>query len=235
MYYTPCDFYVPKESSVAATSLTGNILPASYSSPYPVSTIDMRNDPGIRCNLRRVQKPSFAAPGQIWLPEEDRTIIHLRNQGKGWLAISRHLPGRSFNACRLRYQNYLERWDTWDDNRKTQLARQYLRHKTELWLKVAKEMAVPPRAAEGMFWELGEKEIASRAGIIHSSHRLENPSSSFETKAGSIPINVLSKRSDLTNSNKKSTIQLPSLTKVLSDLSACPMVKELPAIQSSFT
>ncbi|KAJ6101976.1 MYB DNA-binding domain-containing protein [Penicillium sp. IBT 16267x] len=103
-------------------------------------------------------------------------------------------------------------------------------HKSELWLKVAKEMGVPPRAAEGMFWELGEKEIASRAGTIHSSHRLENP-----LPAGSIPVNDQSKRSDLTNFKKKSTIQLPSLRKVLSNLSACQMVEELPAIQSSVT
>lgn len=107
------------------------------------------------------------------------------------------------------------------------------RHKSELWLKIAKEMAVPPRAAEGMFWELAEKEIASRTGIIHS-HHLGNPSSSFEFKSRSVRVNDVSKRSELVNFNKKSTIQLPSLREVLSSLSACPMVAELPAMQSSF-
>jgi hypothetical protein len=95
-------------------------------------------------------------------------------------------------------------------------------------------MAVPPRAAEGMFWELGEKEIASRAGTIHS-HCFDDPSSSFEPKSGSIAVSDVSKRSELINPDKKSTIQLPSLKEVLSGLSACQMVVQLPAIQSSFT
>lgn len=87
------------------------------------------------------------------------------------------------------------------------------RHKSELWLKVAKEIAVPPRAAESMFWELAEKESASRTGTIHS-HRVGKPSSSFEFKYISVPVNDVSKRSELVNSNKKSTIQLPSLREV---------------------
>jgi hypothetical protein len=100
-------------------------------------------------------------------------------------------------------------------------------------LKVAKEMAVPPRAAEGMFWELAEKEIANRTGIVHS-HRLRNPSSSFEFQSRSVLVKDVSKRSESVNSTKKATIQLPSLREVLSSLSACPMVVELPAMQSSF-
>ncbi|OQE71171.1 hypothetical protein PENNAL_c0109G09096 [Penicillium nalgiovense] len=212
------------------------MVPASGSSPYPVGTHDVRNDSGIRRQFSRIKKPTgqnLVASKRIWLPEEDKTIVYLRNQGRGWLAISKHLNERSPTACRLRYQNYLERWDTWNDDSKTQLAQQYFRHKSELWLKIAKEMAVPPRAAEGMFWELAEKEIASRTGIIHS-HHLGNPSSSFEFKSRSVRVNDVSKRSELVNFNKKSTIQLPSLREVLSSLSACPMVAELPAMQSSF-
>ncbi|KAJ5346204.1 hypothetical protein N7452_004208 [Penicillium brevicompactum] len=161
---------------------------------------------GICFHISRVQTPTgrtLTSSKRIWLPEEDKTIVNLRNQGREWFAISKHLNERSPTACRLRYQNYLERWDTWDDDSKTQLAQQYLKHKSKLWLKVAKEMAVHPRTAEGIFWELMEKEITSRTGIIHS-RRLEHSSSS-------ISVNGVSKRSDLINYNNSSTIQLPSL------------------------
>jgi hypothetical protein len=94
-------------------------------------------------------------------------------------------------------------------------------------------MDVPPRAAEGMFWELGDKEIARRAGTIFSSHHPENFSSGFSIQSGSIPVSDLSERSGQTVFNKKPIIQLPSLKDVLSNLSSCPMANQLPAIQSS--
>ncbi|KAJ5347025.1 uncharacterized protein N7506_000278 [Penicillium brevicompactum] len=199
-----------------------------------MGTLNVRD--GICSHISRVQTPTgrtLMRSKRIWLPEEDKTIVYLRNQGRGWLAISKHLNERSPTACRLRYQNYLERWDTWDDYSKTQLAQQYLKHKSELWLKVAKQMTVPPRAAEGMFWELAEKEIASRAGIVHPS-RLKHSPLSVEFSSKRISINGILKRSDLINHNVKSTTQLPSLREVLSTLSQCSMVTELPAMQYSF-
>jgi hypothetical protein len=39
------------------------------------------------------------------------------------------------------------------------------RLKPEMWAKVAEEMAVPWRAVEAMHWQLGEIEIARRAGV----------------------------------------------------------------------
>jgi hypothetical protein len=39
------------------------------------------------------------------------------------------------------------------------------RFKPEIWAKVAEEMAVPWRAAEAMHWQLGEKDMAHRAGV----------------------------------------------------------------------
>lgn len=35
-----------------------------------------------------------------------------------------------------------------------------------MWSKVAEEMAVPWRAAEAMHWQLGEAEMARRAGVV---------------------------------------------------------------------
>lgn len=133
MYYTPYNLHRGDHQLLSGS--TGNMVPASGSSPYPVGTHDVRNDSGIRRQFSRIKKPTgqnLVASKRIWLPEEDKTIVYLRNQGRGWLAISKHLSERSPTACRLRYQNYLERWDTWNDDSKTQLAQQYFRYAMSL-------------------------------------------------------------------------------------------------------
>lgn len=40
------------------------------------------------------------------------------------------------------------------------------RFKADMWSKVAEEMAIPWRAAEAMHWQLGEQEMARRAGVV---------------------------------------------------------------------
>src|SRR5690348_10896715 len=40
------------------------------------------------------------------------------------------------------------------------------RFKGEMWAKVAEEMMVPWRAAEAMHWQLGEHDMARRAGVV---------------------------------------------------------------------
>ncbi|KAK0706836.1 hypothetical protein B0T26DRAFT_680460 [Lasiosphaeria miniovina] len=101
-----------------------------------------------------------------WSPEEDALIIELRGSGMKWDDISKRLPGRSSISCRLHYQNYLERRSEWDEERKNKLARLYERFKPEMWAKVAEEMQVPWRAAEAMHWQLGEADMARRAGVV---------------------------------------------------------------------
>ncbi|KAK0639309.1 hypothetical protein B0T16DRAFT_241225 [Cercophora newfieldiana] len=101
-----------------------------------------------------------------WSPEEDALIIELRGSGMKWDDISKRLPGRSSISCRLHYQNYLERRSEWDEERKNKLARLYERFKPEMWAKVAEEMQVPWRAAEAMHWQLGENDMARRAGVV---------------------------------------------------------------------
>jgi hypothetical protein len=44
-----------------------------------------------------------------------------------WDDISKRLPGRSSIACRLHYQNYLEKRGKWTEERKNKLARVYER------------------------------------------------------------------------------------------------------------
>ncbi|EPE08786.1 myb dna-binding domain protein [Ophiostoma piceae UAMH 11346] len=100
-----------------------------------------------------------------WSAEEDALIIELRGGGMKWEDISKRLPGRSAISCRLHYQNYLERRSEWDEERKNKLARLYERFKPEMWAKVAEEMHVPWRAAEAMHWQLGEADMAQRAGV----------------------------------------------------------------------
>ncbi|KAM0814930.1 putative Myb-like DNA-binding domain-containing protein [Seiridium cardinale] len=101
-----------------------------------------------------------------WSPDEDALIIELRGSGMKWEDISKRLTGRSSISCRLHYQNYLEKRSVWDEEKKTKLARLYDRLKSEMWAKVADEMGIPWRAVEAMHWQLGEQEMARRAGVV---------------------------------------------------------------------
>ena len=62
-----------------------------------------------------------------WSSEEDATIIRQREGGQRWKDISLQLPGRSAMACRLRYQNYLEK----SEAAKNKLASAYNRYTAE--------------------------------------------------------------------------------------------------------
>ncbi|KAG9625188.1 hypothetical protein KCU64_g19412, partial [Aureobasidium melanogenum] len=120
-----------------------------------------------------------------WSPEEDAAIIELRGNGMKWEDISKHLPGRSAISCRLRFQNYLERRSEWDDEKKNKLARLYERFKKDMWEKIAKEMALPWRAAEAMHWQIGEVEMASRANVpvFHLAGSASQSQSQSQTNA----------------------------------------------------
>ncbi|KAF7559887.1 hypothetical protein G7046_g4254 [Stylonectria norvegica] len=129
--------------------------------------------PALNSSMQTARRgmPSHASEQPVkkqskWSPEEDALIIELRGSGMKWEDISKRLPGRSAISCRLHYQNYLERRSEWDEERKNKLARLYERFKPEMWAKVAEEMAVPWRAAEAMHWQLGEADMARRAGVI---------------------------------------------------------------------
>ncbi|KAI4718946.1 hypothetical protein E4T48_04808 [Aureobasidium sp. EXF-10727] len=145
----------------------------------PITTQDQRLPPppvnGYTANgpVNKRLAPSGPHPSESpakkkqskWSPEEDAAIIELRGNGMKWEDISKHLPGRSAISCRLRFQNYLERRSEWDDEKKNKLARLYERFKKDMWEKIAKEMALPWRAAEAMHWQIGEVEMASRANV----------------------------------------------------------------------
>ena len=60
-----------------------------------------------------------------WSRAEDAKVIHLRGKGMKWEDIAKEIPGRSHIACRLHFQNYLERRCEWDEEKKDRLARVY--------------------------------------------------------------------------------------------------------------
>lgn len=59
------------------------------------------------------------------------------------------------------------------------------RFRAEMWLKVAEEMAMPWRAVEAMHWQMGEHEMAKRAGV--SPFSLSNPNGTYEPMSLSLP------------------------------------------------
>ncbi|GKT57368.1 MYB DNA-binding domain-containing protein [Colletotrichum tofieldiae] len=153
-------------SDPSTTATTAATAPVSGLPPYGPPPVA----PGLAASGKRAMPPHVAeSPAKKqskWSPEEDALIIELRGSGMKWEDISKRLPGRSAISCRLHYQNYLERRSEWDEERKNKLARLYERFKPEMWAKVAEEMAVPWRAAEAMHWQLGEADMARRAGVV---------------------------------------------------------------------
>ncbi|OWP00883.1 hypothetical protein B2J93_2576 [Marssonina coronariae] len=137
---------------------------SGYSEPSPYAHTNI--GAGGKRSMPPHPAESPAKKQSKWSPEEDALIIDLRGGGMKWEDISKRLPGRSAISCRLHYQNYLERRSEWDEERKNKLARLYERFKPEMWSKVAEEMAVPWRAAEAMHWQLGEADMARRAGVV---------------------------------------------------------------------
>lgn len=51
------------------------------------------------------------------------------------------------------------------------------RFKQEMWSKIAEEMAIPWRAAEAMHWQIGEHDMARRAGVTPFSLTTASPTS----------------------------------------------------------
>jgi hypothetical protein len=69
-----------------------------------------------------------------------------------------------------------------------------------MWAKVAEEMAIPWRAAEAMHWQLGEADMARRAGVIPFS--LSNASQDAPPKGrrGSVSAKTHSRRDSVARS-----------------------------------
>ncbi|OIW27943.1 hypothetical protein CONLIGDRAFT_682951 [Coniochaeta ligniaria NRRL 30616] len=171
-------------AATAATTLPPIIGPPSSYADVAAPSIAVSYGARARRNMPQSQaSDSQAAKKQSkWSAEEDALIIELRGSGMKWDDISKRLPGRSPISCRLHYQNYLEKRSEWDEERKNKLARLYERFKPEMWAKVAEEMQVPWRAAEAMHWQLGEADMARRAGVTPFSLQAPGPEGQHGTQ-----------------------------------------------------
>ncbi|RVX66427.1 hypothetical protein B0A52_09657 [Exophiala mesophila] len=153
-------------SSPASVSQSESAQSSVATSVAPVPTTARSAVPAKRLSSSQdFASHSPAKKQSKWSPEEDTKIIQLRQDGMKWEDISKHLPGRSAISCRLHYQNYLERRSEWDEDRKNKLARLYERFRADMWARIAEEMAMPWRAVEAMHWQMGEHEMAKRAGV----------------------------------------------------------------------
>lgn len=226
---------IPKEQDESSPA------PLSTSSSVPEPTTQATAPAHASVATKRGQpahpSESPAKKQSKWSAEEDALIIELRGSGMKWEEISKRLPGRSAISCRLHYQNYLERRSEWDEERMNKLARLYERQATvyiaaklmmpcrvltidrfkpEIWSKIAEEMAIPWRAAEAMHWQLGEQEMARRAGVVPfslSSAAIETPP---KGRRGS----GTSSRSRRESSTRSGPTQLPSVGELTAGMPA---------------
>ena len=86
-----------------------------------------RNDRHVLSVSSGIQKalPDQSVLDKPWSDKEDKTILHLRIVGWGWMAISKKLPGRRWAACRFRFHDHLIKQFKWDANKKDNLGRSY--------------------------------------------------------------------------------------------------------------
>lgn len=139
-HYDPRDlrnqYYSTQPSLSVASALPSytnppfaNLPPISTPIPGPSQHLPVSSIPAKR---GAAFPPSAESPGPPekkgkWTPEEDKLAIELRRGGMKWDDIAKRLPGRSAISCRLRYQNYSEKRQDWDDEKKNKLARLYNR------------------------------------------------------------------------------------------------------------
>lgn len=81
------------------------------------------SEPG--SNVPLVRTISSKKNPKLWLPEADDRLIELRAKKVPWPAIALEFPGRSADACRLHYQNYVEKNAFWSEDQKDGLSRAY--------------------------------------------------------------------------------------------------------------
>ncbi|KAK2755677.1 hypothetical protein FQN54_005826 [Arachnomyces sp. PD_36] len=218
----------PSVAPVPNTSIPP-LLARATSVPAPISMTPTASAiaPSIPAKRLRSAHPaeSPAKKQSKWSADEDALIIELRGSGMKWEDISKRLPGRSAISCRLHYQNYLERRSEWDEDRKNKLARLYERFKPEMWAKIAEEMAIPWRAAEAMHWQLGEQEMARRAGVVpFSLSSATPPDPSPRSRRGSTAMPRIRRES---GARLLPPQQLPSVAELTSGVSAYAPPREL--------
>lgn len=92
----------------------------------PLSTVVSGNKRTASSSPHELQQPNKKPPRQ-WSDSDSDELVKLRGQNMKWEDIARRFPNRSHVACRLRYQNYMERKYHWTDDKNGKLARLYER------------------------------------------------------------------------------------------------------------
>lgn len=111
--FLPQPFNVPRQPSIG--SQASLLIPAT-SSKRTASTSPQ--------DSRQERKK----PSRQWSKADSEELLKLRTGGKKWDDIAARFSGRSNTACRLRYQNYLERRYPWTEEEKKALAQLYERY-----------------------------------------------------------------------------------------------------------
>lgn len=105
------------------------------------------------------------------------------------------------------------------------------RFKAEMWSKVAEEMAIPWRAAEAMHWQLGEQEMARRAGVVPFS---------LSSAAVDPPTTRTRRTSSMSRSRKSSVSrplpppQLPSVEELTAGVPAYAPAPPFPPVRDPY-
>ncbi|KAL8866826.1 MAG: hypothetical protein Q9174_006058, partial [Haloplaca sp. 1 TL-2023] len=180
-----------------AHSQSGRVLPrGSFTSTRHGSTGSQASVPATTASGKRVASTSplesrhaNKKPTRQWSEADSEELLRLRGANMKWDDIARRFPSRTATACRLRYQNYLERKHNWTEEKKSRLARLYDRHKQDMWLQIANELNIPWRAVEDMHWVLGQEEMASLAGarLLHPDRQSGDPSSGGQPMQSVLP------------------------------------------------
>lgn len=87
-----------------------------------------------------------------------------------------------------------------------------------MWAKIAEEMAIPWRAAEAMHWQMGEHDMARRAGVtpftLTNSSTNHTAMSRMNSRSGPAP------RSICEPNTRPGSQQLPSLAELTAGMPA---------------
>ncbi|KAI9923499.1 hypothetical protein MW887_008611 [Aspergillus wentii] len=100
-----------------------------------------------------------------WTLDEDASIVAMRQAGENWKAISKALQGWSATACALRYAS-LQLRPEWNEAQKDQVAYWYTQLKQNLWSRLAAMVGLSISDVEALAWQLGQREMASRAARL---------------------------------------------------------------------
>ncbi|KAL8750966.1 MAG: hypothetical protein Q9199_006740 [Rusavskia elegans] len=172
------DLRVRKSPTTSPTSCfppsafgTASLVARRSSVTGPPTSISIPASSIKRTALTSPQESRHASkkPTRQWSDADSDKLLKLRGSNMKWDEVSRHFPGRTPTACRLRYQNYLEKKHNWNDEKKKSLAVLYERRRQEMWNPIAEDLNIPWRAVEDMHWIIGQEDMANLGGgrLLH--------------------------------------------------------------------